>query len=229
MKMTHAIVIALGASLPACAIADFQWLEPFSPSGAGIWSVVPGPDQPDGGSLTGHAEASLLYNEPGPATGTEASLAEFSRSFSITGSPDGWRIDLSSDLQGFLGGLHGSGSASYVAVLSGNSPFHTFNRSGGGGGMSQPFSEPRRGHLHPSGWELQALRDAQHKRDAGPASLPGLTQLRGASGTFNLSLLATPVPEPASWLLLGLGGLGLAMVVARRGQDGRCRRADDSN
>lgn len=237
------VLLAVGTSGTATASPELVW--------SGDWRVVsetiecgwervfpdqypPGSTCPtwgrasfaaDGDALVAHA-----WRDPGgdaAASGMNSGLVrvELARDFTVSGSSQGWRIELSADLAGsLLAGATGGGSASAEASASVSSAGSVvasveFDRVGVTAGSAIPFPTATIDETRADeaiAFDGSYTVGATLYVDAYGGGPPG--SFAASSADLRVALRAAPVPEPGSSCLVCIG---LALVASRRGTHAR--------
>jgi PEP-CTERM motif-containing protein len=181
----------------------------------------------DGQILDTSADIAVAKSERGSAFLSDAGSTgvNFSRQFLISGAPQGWTVSINGELNGLLDAFPGSAGAS-VSAMASITPSIGIN-----------FSETIQGRTLPAPFSLVVN---QSKGRAGVLS-DGLytvsgSLITGAGGGpsnafsnfffastpaipvagFQVSVIATPVPEPSTILLLATGLAGALWAYRKR-------------
>ncbi len=201
---------------PCDALAGFEWIGWWHETSVGKTIFFSGSDLPNGVHHMGariEVDGGYLGSDP-PLDLRFTSSIDLSRPFSLSGSPGGWRVDLDwLTLESTRFTLHMNSSMPSSMHVSDNlDPSNIVDSS---------WSAANRSIILPDGeYEF-------HVSTAGvlsfPIPPPGFTfdfHTGHLMNDFRASLIATAVPEPASWHILaqGIAAAGTIAALSRRGK-----------
>jgi hypothetical protein len=210
-------LLALVTGPPASA--GFQWVGDWSTTTSGTTTFTPADSGPSGPGAS--LSASVSTTSP---SGGSASI-QATRSFSLTGSPQGWDILTTNSAHvGTFPRFLSTNSGTLSAQVSGApyNYFFSYVNTGGAGAVPDKYDEKMLMYSLADGTYTVTL-----SAQAGVSPFSGQEVRNSAVADLSFSISATPaVPEPAAALLVALGGAALAAArwrAARPGGDRACR------
>lgn len=216
----------------------FQWDTPWNVSNLPGSDFTLNPDYLNGGSFSGSGSAHANIQPDGSIPGITSTNTIFTRTLTLTDSPNGWLVDVQATALGQTIGLHGTGTI-FMEFFIDSTLIFWGGQSSGSGGTSSPFSFTYPDAMTPplilmDGTYTLTFRNTLSTSFPGPP-ISGPGSVAAATNSYNFSIAFTPtdsllVPVPPSGIAFCAGMMSLAVTrTVRRQTKRRASTTSESN